>query len=175
MGNSHVFVLCMLYWIHLVVRENSVLCYFACLVLQKYCFDIHSIRQLETNTTFKNIWAIHTSLYRVCCIEYTWLFVNAKFYAVLCISHSKCIFWDLNNLIARNQHYFRKTYENVYTIFSFTQYEKNLYKCKWIFTWKLSTTNIRYCEIFQQYTQYNGLSELTNREKCIGFFYENYP
>ena len=40
------------------------------------------------------IWAIHTTLYRVCCIEYTWLFVNAQFYAVLCISHSKCIFLE---------------------------------------------------------------------------------
>ena len=33
-----------------------------------------------------------TTLHCVCCIEYTWLFVNAQFYAVLCISHSKCIF-----------------------------------------------------------------------------------
>ena len=39
------------------------------------------------------MWAIHTTLYRVCCIEYTWLFVNAQCYAVLCISHSKCIFF----------------------------------------------------------------------------------
>ena len=38
-------------------------------------------------------WAILMILYRVCCIEYTWLFVNAQFYAVLCISHSKCIFF----------------------------------------------------------------------------------
>ena len=36
------------------------------------------------------MWAIHTTLYRVCCIEYTWLFVNAQFYGVLCISHYKC-------------------------------------------------------------------------------------
>ena len=57
---------------------------------------------------YKNIWAIHTTLYRVCCIKHTWLFVNAQFYAVLCISHSKCIFWHLNNLITRNQHYFWK-------------------------------------------------------------------
>ena len=31
------------------------------------------------------IWAIHTALYRMCCIEYTWLFVNAQFYAVFCV------------------------------------------------------------------------------------------
>ena len=29
--------------------------------------------------------AIHTTLYRVCYIEYTWIFVNVQFYAVLCI------------------------------------------------------------------------------------------
>ena len=52
------------------------------------------------------ICAIHTTLYRVCCIEYTWLFVNAQCFAVLCISHSKYIFWHLNNLIARIEHYF---------------------------------------------------------------------
>ena len=28
-------------------------------------------------------WAIHTTLYRVCSIEYTWLFVSAQFFAVL--------------------------------------------------------------------------------------------
>ena len=85
------------------------------------------------------IWAIHTILYRVCCIEYTLLFVNAQFYAILCISYSKCIFWHLNNLIGRNQHCFWKTYENICTFFSFTQFDsmksiqllwkKNVYKC----------------------------------------------
>ena len=44
--------------------------------------------------TQTNSWALHMTLYRVCCIEYTWLFVNAQFYAVLCISH-------LNNLKPR--------------------------------------------------------------------------
>ena len=39
-----------------------------------------------------NIGAIHMTLYRVYSIQYTWLFVNAQFYAVLCISHFKCIF-----------------------------------------------------------------------------------
>ena len=38
------------------------------------------------------IWAIHTTLYRVCCIECTWLLVNAQLCAVLCISLSKCMF-----------------------------------------------------------------------------------
>ena len=32
------------------------------------------------------------TLYRVCCIEYTWLFVNGQCYAVLCNFFSKCIF-----------------------------------------------------------------------------------
>ena len=39
----------------------------------------------------KTYWLIHMTLYRVSCIEYTWLFENAQFYAVLCISYSKCI------------------------------------------------------------------------------------
>ena len=38
-----------------------------------------------------NIWSIHTTLYRVCCIEYIWLFVNAQCYAVLRITNSKRI------------------------------------------------------------------------------------
>ena len=116
-----------------------------------------------------NIWAIHTTLYRVCCIECTWLFVNAQFYAVLCISHSKCIFFlHLNNLLAENQLYFWKISENIYTFFSITQfdntkpiqllktYEKSVYKLYRIFTWKLSTTRICCCIIFNTTIQRFG-------------------
>ena len=73
----------------------------------------HKINSVNYPVLLGNNWAIHTTLYGVYCMEYTWLFVNAQFYAVLCISHSKCF----NNLIARNQHYFGKTYENIYTFF----------------------------------------------------------
>ena len=111
----------------------------------------------------KHNWAIHTTLYRVCCMEYTWLFVNAHFFAVLCIVHSKCIFFYyflyLNNFIARNQHCFRETYQNIHTFFSFTHFdsmkpiqllkthEKNVCKC---------------CIIFQQYIQYNDTTASVN-------------
>ena len=41
-------------------------------------------------------------------VKYTWLFLNAQFYAVLHILHCKCIFYFLSfkQLITRNQHYF---------------------------------------------------------------------
>ena len=59
-----------------------------------------------------NIWAIHMTLCRVCCIEYIWLFANAQCYDVLCISTSKCIFFLLsNNLIAQDQQNIWKIYE----------------------------------------------------------------
>ena len=65
------------------------------------CTDLSSVFCTQT---VRNSWTIQTTLYRVCCIEYTWLFVNAQCYDVLCILNSKCIsFWHSNNLIARNQ------------------------------------------------------------------------
>ena len=39
---------------------------------------------MSLSLTALNNWAIHTTLYHVCCIEYTWFFVNAHCYAVLC-------------------------------------------------------------------------------------------
>ena len=53
-------------------------------------------------------------------------------------------------------------------------YEKNVYR---IFTWKLSTTNIRCCIISQQYTQYNDTTACVNwpmKNMCIGHLHENY-
>ena len=83
------------------------------------CWIIFTETALEAGDfIYGNNWAIHTILYRVCCSEYSWLFVNALFYAVLCIPHSKCIFLTFNQ-----QHYFRKTYENIYTFCSFTQFD----------------------------------------------------
>ena len=55
-------------------------------IFKKNIFEFNSTKF----TTYT--WAIHTTLYRVCCIEYTRLFVNTQFYAVLCISYFKCIF-----------------------------------------------------------------------------------
>ena len=68
---------------------------------------------------------------------------------------------------SRNQQNFWKTYENLYTFFSFAQFdstkpthtfekhEKNLYKygtVPRIFTWKLLATSIHCCIGVQQYT-----------------------
>ena len=82
------------------------------------------------------------TLCRVCCIEYTWLFVNAQCYVVLCISYSKWIFffWYSHNLKARNQHNF------------------------WIgfFTWNLSITSSHCCIIIHSIQRYNNLCELTH-------------
>ena len=49
-----------------------------------------------------------------------------------------------------------------------------MYKCIGIFTWKLSRTSIRYCIIFQQYTQYNDTTPCVNSSNifntvCMNF------
>ena len=103
-----------------------------------------------------NIWAIHTTLYRVCCIEYIWLLLKAQCYVILCISYSKCIFF----LIHQNQHNFWKTYTNFfhsYNLIARNQYNFKKKKKKKsasvyrIFTWKLSTKSILCCIFVQQY------------------------
>ena len=38
--------------------------------------------KFKCNYSMKYIWAIHTTLYHVCCIEYSWMFLNAQIYAV---------------------------------------------------------------------------------------------
>ena len=48
--------------------------------------------------------------------------LNSMLYCILRIPNIFC-FWHLNNLIARNQHYFCRTYENIYTFFSFVQFD----------------------------------------------------
>ena len=113
--------------------------------------------------TLKNIWAIHTTLYRVCCIEYTLLFVNAQFYIVLCISHSNCIFFflDLNNLIARNQHYFWKTYEKM--CISVSNFYMKIVNNKHTLLYNFPTIH------WIQW--YNGLCELTNYVLKNPFFF----
>ena len=50
------------------------------------------MKPIQLLKIYENNWAIHTTVYRVCCIKYIWLFVNAQFYVVFCSSHSKCIF-----------------------------------------------------------------------------------
>ena len=52
----------------------------------------------ESNIFQLHKWTIHTTLYRKCCIEYTWLFVNAHCYDVLCISNLKNIFLAFKQL-----------------------------------------------------------------------------
>ena len=53
MGNSHDIVSCMLYWIHLIVCERSILCCIVYFALQMNFFDIQTIWWPETNTTFE--------------------------------------------------------------------------------------------------------------------------
>ena len=89
-------------------------------IYNTHFFHSHILIAWNHYSFLKTYYAIHTTLYCVSCIEYTWLFVNAQFYAVLCISYSKCIFfWHSDNLIAQNQRNFLKTYENIHS-FSFT-------------------------------------------------------
>ena len=76
------------------------------------------------------------------------------------------VFLHSNNLIARNQNDFLKIYANIYTFFSFTQfdstkpiqllktYEKNVYKC-------IGFLHINYK--FQQYAKYNDTKACVNR------------
>ena len=117
--------------------------------------------RIDIYKNHKISWAIHTTLYRVCCIEYTWLFVNAQFYAVLCISHSKCNFLAFKQFDSSKPTLLLKNIWKHAHIFAFTQFgtTKPVLLLKYgvylIFTRKLSTTSIRYCIIFQQYTQYN--------------------
>ena len=84
------------------------------------------------------------TLYRVGCIEYTWLFVNVQFYSVLCISHLKCFFF-----------------------LAFKQFDSTksiqLLKVYRIFTWKLSTLLYNLPTI-HSIQWYNGLCELI---KCF--------
>ena len=67
-----------------------------------------------------NIWAIHMTLYRVCCIEYTWLLLKAQCYAILCISYSKCIFFFCDTPKPT------QLLKNIYKFFSFIQFEINI-------------------------------------------------
>ena len=118
-----------------------------------------------------NIWAIHMTLYRVCCIEYSWLFVKAQYYAVLWISHSKCIFlafkqfdspkptqilkniwWHTDffhshNLIARNQYNFKKHMKN---------------RCISVSDFYNKHTLLYNLPTIHSIQRYNGLCELTN-------------
>ena len=115
---------------------------FVNLLIYNRSLDISRSKRIFSNAIYRQF----TSLYRICCIEHTWLFVNAQCYALLCISYSKYIFLYL---IARNQQNFWKTYENIYTLFSFTQFD--------------STKPIQLLKTYAK-----------NVYKCIGFLHENY-
>ena len=101
---------------------------------------------------------------RVCCIEYTWLFVNTQFITVLRILHFKCIFFGLlNNLTARNQHNFWETYENIYTFFIHTfEHMKNM--CISVSHFQMKIINNKHTLLYNFTTIW--LCELTNLIKC---------
>ena len=85
-------------------------------------------------TTLKYMWAIHTTLYRVCCIEYIWLFVKAR-----AVQFLKSISTFLS---------FRQFY-NTKLIQLLNTYEQNVYTC------------IRFLPE-QQYTSYNDTTACRN-------------
>ena len=95
MGNSHDFVSCMLYWIHLVVCERST--YFFLALKQFYntkltqllktirkhikIFFIHTIWWHKTNTTFKNICGQFT---QHCIVMLYWIHLVVCKRSILC-------------------------------------------------------------------------------------------
>ena len=71
----------------------------------------------------------------VSCIEYAWLFVSAQFFAVLCILHSKCIFFYIKQFYSTKPTLLLKTYTHFFSFAQFDSwyqilktYEKNVYK-----------------------------------------------
>ena len=133
--------LCIMYVVLLVFCEwlNAML---YCVFRIPNAFFWHSHNLIPWNQhgflkTLENIWAIHTTLYRVCCIEFTWLYVNAQFYVVLCISYFKCIFfWHSHNSIPWNQYNFLKNFwkhmGNSYDFVSCMLYWILLVVCEWL-------------------------------------------
>ena len=125
-------------------------------------FDICIVWQYNT-IIIEIIWAIHTSLYRVCCIKYTWLFVNAQFYAVLRIFHCKCIFFFLSfkQLITRYQHYFWNQPKPI-------QLLKTCKKmCRSVWNFYMKIINSKHTLLYNlpkiySIQRYNGLYALTN-------------
>ena len=95
---------------------------------------------------FYFIWAIHTTLYRICCIEYTWLFVNIKFYAVLCISHSKCIFLALKQFDSTKPTLISKKHMKTYTHFFHSHNNDSMKPIQLLkIYWAIHTTLYRVC------------------------------
>ena len=71
------------------------------------------------------------TLYRVCCIEYIWLFVNAQCYVVLCISYSKWIFLAFKQFNSTKPIQIFKTYVgNSHDIVSYMLYWIHLVVCE---------------------------------------------
>ena len=56
LGNSHDIVLCMLYWIYLVVCERSILCCIVYFVFQMYFFSFTQLDRTKPKQPFKNIY-----------------------------------------------------------------------------------------------------------------------
>ena len=87
--------------------------------------------------------------------------LNSMLYCVFRIPN--VFFCHLNNLIPRNHHYFWKTYEKIYTFFSFTQFDsKNVYNC--IENMKIinkKQTLLYNLPTIHSIQRYNGSCELT--------------
>ena len=117
--------------------------------------------------TFKHIffmWAIHTTLYRICCIEYTRLFVNAQCYTVLCIS--KCRFLAF------------KQFDSTKPIQLLKNIWKNVYKCVGFLHQKYQQqayTVVQSSNNTLNTTAYvNWSMKKKNVYMCNGFLHENY-
>ena len=101
----------------------------------------------------------------VTCMLY-WLFVNAQFYAVLCISHYKCIFffWAFKQFDIVKPIQFLKTYKkNVNKCIEFLHEIINnkhtlLYNLPTIYSIQYNYKTV----IFQQFTQYNDTTVCVN-------------
>ena len=125
------------------------------------------------------------TLYRVCCIEYTWLFVNAQFCAVLCILHSKCIFLAFKQFDSPKPTLLLKNiwkHIHVFFIHTFWQNEtnttfKNIRKkmCIIVSNFYMKIINNKHTllynlPIIHSIQRYNGLCELTEWFAYLTFF-----
>ena len=75
-----------------------------------------------------------------------------------------CVHRIPNVLIARNQHYFWKTYEHIYTFVSYTQFDSiSVHKCSEFLheNYQQQAHHVVYFTTIHSIQRYNGLCELT--------------
>ena len=127
----------------------------------------------------KIIWEIHTTLYRVCCIENIWLFVNAQCYAALYISYSKCIILAFKQFDSPKPKLFLKNIWKHIHIFPFTHFDsmKPIHLLKTNEKMCISVSNL-YMKIINNNTLNTTIQRLVWIDQyvfksCIGFMLSN--